>query len=451
MVAKASSPKHMSDAARLAKNAQIKATAKATRLRRRHMICQVRDLKITASHLSATQREQLARLFLEAKWLRNHIIGAEDFTPGVLKELGDQVPVVLPGGVIEQREFRVLGGQARQSILSGIVANLRTLSSLKKRGRKVGRLKFTRQVSSVDLKQSGSTHRIDRARNRVKIQNISGWMRVRGLRQLPDSSEFANAKLVQRPDGYHLMLTTYTPPAEAVGRQTQSFQPGTEVGIDMGVKTHITLSTGDKIDAMFEETDRLRRLRRKLARQKKGSANRAKTLGLIRVQAQKITRRKDDAANKIVHELLKNERVYIQDESLATWKRRSGRARGGKRLQVSVLGRVKQALVAHERVTVLDKWAATTATCVCGHKTKHDPSQRTFTCAACGYTADRDIHAARNMIRLANMATGITSTEHTGTPAEAQVRPAATMNFTFLDTTGTRPMKQEAATSSASP
>lgn len=396
----------MDDEQRLEKNARIKATLHATKQRRRSMVCQVRDLKIVSNRLNLIQQEQLSRVLLEAKWLRNAIVGAGRFDSQFLKELGNKVPVVVPEingepSYVEEREMTVLGGQIRQAVLSEVNNNRKALAALKEKGHTVGKLGFVSRVSSLNLKQYGSTHKVNWKRQRVKVANVSGWLRVRGLDQLSDSCEFANAKLVSRPDGYHLLVTTYTTPEEATGRATQPFQPGTMVGIDMGVATHLTLSDGTKINAQFEETERLRRLRAKLARQTKDSANYRKTKVLIRKEAAKISRRKDDAANKIVHELLRNEHVYMQDEQLASWKRRDTTTTGGKQLQASVLGRVKKLLSDHPRVTTLGQWEATTATCVCGVKTPHTTSQRVFTCPACGYTANRDIHAAENMIRLA--------------------------------------------------
>ncbi|WP_169240387.1 zinc ribbon domain-containing protein [Bifidobacterium olomucense] len=52
-------------------------------------------------------------------------------------------------------------------------------------------------------------------------------------------------------------------------------------------------------------------------------------------------------------------------------------------------------------VTMLDRDQPTTAWCPkCGRRTKHDTSERTFHCQWCGYEAQRDKHAARNMIIL---------------------------------------------------
>ena len=450
MTARKPHNKTMSEQDRLAKNARIKATSIATRERRKHMVVRVREIKITTNKLNARQREQLTRLFLEAKWVRNCALAAERFDVDYVRDLNGQVDVTLPGGVSETRPLLVLGGQLAQAVINELRDNLKALAAAKENGRRVGRLRFTREVASINLVQFDRTYKIDPERNRVKVANITGWMSAKGLDQIADVDEIANAKIVQRPHGYYLLLTTYTHTRPNLGRATQDFQPGTTVGIDMGVKTHVTLSDGRKFEVLFDETDRLKRLRRKLARQTKGSANYTKTKRLIRRESERITRRKNDCANKFVHELLRNEHVYFQDENITTWKTRTGYFRGGKRVQHSILGRVKAALTNHPRATMLPRSVATTATCICGTVTKHTPDLRTYTCPTCGHTEDRDIHAAKNMIRLGS-ATNPTRLGLTGTPVETDIRPAADMDFTFMPATGNQSTKQEAATSSGSP
>ncbi|MHA3724202.1 RNA-guided endonuclease InsQ/TnpB family protein [Leucobacter sp. HY1910] len=450
MVQKVAHTKHLDDAARLNKNAQIKATGKATRTRRKKMIVQVRELRLITNRLNSVQREALDRLFLEAKWVRNTALDLGIFEAGRQREVMAQARVKVPGGAFEPRQITTLGGQMAQAVIQELNNNRRSLAALKKKGRRIGRIKFAREVTSIDLKQYSSTHKIDRASGRVKIANVTGWVKVRGLHQLDQVDELANAKLVRRPNGYFLLVTCYSHPRPNSGRATQTFQPGTSVGIDMGVATHVTLSNGVKLDAMFEETDRLRRLRRKLARQVKGSANHHRTQHLIRVESAKITRRKEECATKVAHELLKNERVYFQDENLSSWRKRSGYIRGGKRVHASILGRLKMILAAHPRTVMVDRWAATTATCVCGVKTPHHVSKRMFACPSCGYREDRDIHAAQNMIRFGEGALPA-SQELTGTPVEIDVRRSAGMDFASVPGVRVRSVKQEAATSLGSP
>ena len=53
------------------------------------------------------------------------------------------------------------------------------------------------------------------------------------------------------------------------------------------------------------------------------------------------------------------------------------------------------------KVYVLESSLPTTQHCFhCGTDTKHEPFKRVFVCSCCGYEEDRDIHAAKNMIRF---------------------------------------------------
>ena len=64
----------MTDDKRLAKNNKIREKGKETRLRRASQTCFVYTVKIDESSLSKKQKEQLKMLFVEAKWLYNHIL-----------------------------------------------------------------------------------------------------------------------------------------------------------------------------------------------------------------------------------------------------------------------------------------------------------------------------------------------------------------------------------------
>ena len=441
MAKRKSKPRNLSEKDRLAKNKRIKETYKATRARRAKMECLTRKVKIDRSHLSNKQKEAITRLFLESKWLTNSCIASERFDRSYLKELGGKVQVKTPAGM-EEREFLVLGSQLARSVVDGLRSNLKALSKLKKSGRKVGRLRYRKQVTMVNFPQYGISHKINREKNRVKLAKIPGWMRVNGLDQLPEGAEFANCKLLDRPDGLFIVITCY------INKQPQDFTPGTSIGIDMGVKTHLTFSNGTKIDALVEESERAKGLRRKISRQKPGSNNRAKTMARLEKVLAKDANKKEDIANKIVHELLKNETVYYQDEPLGKWFEKQGQIKPGKRLQGSILGRVKAKLKLSPRAIMLDRYLATTATCICGHKTKHDPEQRIFVCKACGYSDDRDIHAAKNMIRL-GQSINAPATEHSRTLADKRIRPVAPMDFSSVGKTGHVWMKQEAPMPSA--
>ena len=89
---------------------------------------------------------------------------------------------------------------------------------------------------------------------------------------------------------------------------------GKEIGLDFGIKTCLTTSEGEKIDVVVEESEQLKHLQREMFRRQKGSNNRHKTINRIQREYLKLSNRKKDKANKIVHKLKAYETIVIQDE-----------------------------------------------------------------------------------------------------------------------------------------
>ena len=391
--------KILDDTARLDKNKRIAQTRKENKKRRKSMDVLVRTVKIQRNKLSSSQREKLERLFLEAKWLYNTALAHDQFDEKFRKNLNHTVEVKLPNGQIETRNLEVLGGQLQQGILARMRNNLKGLSVLKKKGRKVGNLKFISEMNSIPLKQFGKTHKV--RGGKIKIANIPGWMRVSDLDQFTDEDDFANAVLIRKGKNFFVAFTIYRGKDEHSSLATKKFTPDTTIGLDMGVSTHITFSDGSSVNAQVEESDRLKRLSRKLERQEKGSKAFVQTKELISNEHRKVVNKRNDAANKVSSWILGHEHVFMQDENIPSWRRKYSQARGSRSIQYGILGRIKAKLVDHPRVTVLKRSVATTATCICGEKTPHPLDKRTYFCPKCGYSAPRDLHAAKNMYRLA--------------------------------------------------
>lgn len=400
MAQRKSAPKSISEEARLAKNKKIKESGIATRKRRSEMVVKVYDLKIVDSSLNQEQKEAIKAIFHEAKWIRNAALAAERFDLDYIKELKGEVSVKIPDGETETRKIKHLGSQMQQSVITQLSNDRKSLSALKKNGRKIGKLKFVRNINSINLKQYGVTYDLipnsKGLMTKVRIQNIPGRLRVRGFEQLRiDSLEFANAKLVYRDDGYHLLVTTYQPRVAMIA-------PTGKIGVDMGVKNALTFDNGEVVNAIITgKRERMARLQRKLSRQVKDSNGYCKTLSKVKREYQLIDYLKNEFANQLVNNLTRDSIVFFQDEALSSWRKKDSRARGSKKIHHGVLGRVKSRLRASDRAVMLPRWVATTAWCgECGSLTKHDVDERVFLCSSCGFSDDRDTHAAKNMIVL---------------------------------------------------
>jgi putative transposase len=382
----------MDESERKAKNAKIAESYAATKAKRATQSCRVFQLKVQKNKLSASQREALSMMFVEAKWLVNAILSWSE-TGNSLSSYSTKQKTVIhldrDKNPIES-EFKYLGSQMKQSMLSQMISNIKALGELKKKGNKVGKLKYRSECKSIDLKQHGVTYSLKK--NKVHVQGIPGWFRVSGTEQFLDKGyEIANAKLLNTPKGYFLAVSCYRDSNKEPKPTKEE-----DLGIDLGCETAVTLSDGRKFKAKVKETDRLKRLQKKLARQVKRSGGWRRTKRLIGVEYQKITDRKDDLANKIIHEIKQYQHVYMQDELLNKWKSNGH----GKAVQYSVLGRVKSK-VKKFAANVLSASEPTTKLCYnCGQLHDMPVSKRVYECNCGLHPEDRDVHSAKNMIYI---------------------------------------------------
>lgn len=398
----------MEDEARKAKNKVIASTMRATYAKRRGQACRVFTCKIQDNKLSRDQRTDLKMIFVEGKWLYNAILAYGDKEGHSISDYDTKSTEVIhkdKDGNDITSTYSYLPQSLRQTIHSGIKSSLRMLAARKKKGYKVGALKFISSLDSVDYKQFGVTHKI-LGKNRVKLQGVKGVLKVNGMDQFygnPDI-EIANAKLLNKPDGYYIAFTTWID-SDKIIRKPKN---GKIVGVDFGIGTSFTTSEGEKIQAAVREQERIKRLQRKLEKQTKGSRRWWRTVNLLGIEYQKLTNRKNDLANKIIAAFTANTITVIQDEMLQHWQK----GLFGKQVQHSVLGRVKVGLKDREDVAVLCRSLPTTKLCTgCGKLNDMPLDMRIYACA-CGIPEqDRDVHAARNMVWLYEHNVGVGRTE----------------------------------------
>ena len=242
----------MDQEAHLAKSKAIAETLKATKAKRKTQICKVREMKVIKNKLSKEQAEHLRLLFLEAKWFYNYMLA----NPSLRNDIGAKLKVVsvkLPDGTFEQRELKHLSGQMKQSIASNINQSIKTLAKLKAKGvQQPGALKFKSQLTTIELKQYGGTHRINRELNQIFIQCLKTGLKVKGLEQLDEleaiygSVDIASAQIMDRPDGIFFKIVCYV--IDNKEREQEC------VGIDMGLGKHITMSNNLSFRFRVDET-----------------------------------------------------------------------------------------------------------------------------------------------------------------------------------------------------
>ena len=377
------------------KNMIIKEKGRNTRLKRRSQTCRTFKFKINRSSLKREQLESLKMFFVETKrvynYLLNKVNNGDDLFSFDYKNLYNITYLDKDKNIIEYK-ISYIGSSILQDQVRLMKEAIKSLSTKKKRGGKVGRLRFKSECNSIRLLQYGITHQL--RGSKFKIQGIKDPIRVTGLKQLSKYKDidYTTAHLFYDGVDYYVLLTCFT------DKEEKSLKDEI-IGVDMGCLTTITLSNGLKMKVSVEESERLKRLQRILERKTKRSNNWYKVRYKIRKEYNRMNNKKEDASNKIVSELLKYKTVVIQDELLSQWHQNE---KCSTTVQHSILGRIKSKLQRHkDQVCVLESSLPTTQHCFhCGTDTKHDPSKRVFVCSSCGYEEDRDIHAAKNMIQF---------------------------------------------------
>ncbi len=180
-------------------------------------------------------------------------------------------------------------------------------------------------------------------------------------------------------------------------------------GVDLGVSSLATMSDGSAVigpKALRSNLARLRRLSRSLSRKVKGSANRRKAKARIARLHARIGDMRKDALHKLTTGLVERFTVIgIEDLNV-----RGMMANGRLARSIADMGfhefrrQLEYKAAMHgSRIVVADRWHPSSKTCsACGVVVETLPlAVREWECAACGTHHDRDVNAAKNLMKIA--------------------------------------------------
>lgn len=190
------------------------------------------------------------------------------------------------------------------------------------------------------------------------------------------------------------------------------------IGIDLGIKTFATLSTGEKISNpkfLNRSQSRLKTLQRRASRTVKGS-NRSKAAYLkVAKQYEKISNQRADFLHKLSKKLVvENQYIAIEDLNV------SGMLKNHK-LANCIQDASWSKFV--EMLTYKSEWYGTTLAkigrfepstkkCDCGYiNNLLTLNERMWVCPECGQIHDRDIHAAKNILAFSGWQPAIVDAE----------------------------------------
>ncbi|PPT07219.1 Mobile element protein [Geitlerinema sp. FC II] len=176
------------------------------------------------------------------------------------------------------------------------------------------------------------------------------------------------------------------------------------VGIDLGLKTFAVTSDGQEFSSpSYRQPDRkIRKLQRKLARQKKGSKRRDKTRIRIAKRHNRIADTRSDFLHKLSTKMVsENQTIVLEDLNLSGMVKNRKLARAISQqgwYEFRSLCKAKSEKFGRSFRTI-SRWEPTSQICsVCGFRWgKLDLSVRSVKCLNCGSEHDRDVNAAKNI------------------------------------------------------
>ena len=255
--------------------------------------------------------------------------------------------------------------------------------------------------------------------NRYPLSKKLGSVRIRRRDRFRYPLESLSSWTVKRENGVYYLVLLFN-----VDVQPKPQVDG-QVGIDVGVKDFLTLSTGEKInypDRLRQLEEKVRWERRKLSRRVKGSSNYYKQKASVVKAYAKVRHYRENFQHQLSHRLIEDNQ-FIGMETLAVRNMarkvkkkpdengeptRNGHA-SKRAMNRSILRNGWSSFVDklaykaqwYGRMFVqVDRFYPSSRLCNgCGHK--YDGlllSEREWVCESCGASHDRDVNAALNIL-----------------------------------------------------
>uniref|UniRef100_UPI003F49463E RNA-guided endonuclease InsQ/TnpB family protein n=1 Tax=Cupriavidus yeoncheonensis TaxID=1462994 RepID=UPI003F49463E len=263
--------------------------------------------------------------------------------------------------------------------------------------------------------------------SRIRIPNL-GWVRMRET--LRFAGKIMSATVSRVADRWFVSIAVDSPDSSHLPKAENQGA----VGVDLGVSTLATLSTGEKVTGPKAHTallQRLRRLSRSLSRKQKGSANRSKAKARLAKLHARIAAMRSDALHQLTTDLTRRfHTIGIEDLNVSGMLGNRPLARSIADMSFFEFRRQLEykAAMRGGQVVVADRFFASSKTCsACGHKLDELAlSIRQWSCPACGTTHDRDVNAATNLKFMAVSPTvSACGEEGAGRRRKTAVKPAS--------------------------
>ena len=295
--------------------------------------------------------------------------------------------------VRELEEFSQFDLQCQRTIYNRLYKSFQSFFRRLRQGETPGFPRFkgkNRNVKSLETSQFN-----------IKTQGKYNLIKIKGIGKFRFKGN-ANGKVKM----IRIVKTPIRVKVQLVQEIDKRIKPKHEepLGIDMGVKTRMVLSNGVFIGKQTRKLDKVKQIQQQISKCIKGSNNRKKLKTKLAKEWQRINEREHGKLHEITTDLVKNQsnKFVLEDldiQGMMKWKNlnRSIMEQTWNKFKHQLTYKAENAGGWVKKVNPKN----TTQRCSrCGHVplTKLSLNDRIYVCEVCGFTLDRDLNAARNIL-----------------------------------------------------
>jgi putative transposase len=329
-------------------------------------------------------------------WLYNRLLEeckkAKDAgKPLRMYDCQDMIPVL-------KKEYPALNGvysKALQMVNITLWANIRGLAGLRKRGRKIGHIRYKGKGWYKTLNYNQSGFRIEG--DMLSLSKI-GMVRMELHRPVDGK---VKGVIIKHGDGKWYAVVQMECPAKRLPDN------GAVVGIDVGLSNFTVDSDGNGLEnphSLGRSLEKIKIAQKMLSRKQKGSNNREKAKRRFSMLHEKVNNQRNDFLHKVSRYYVNNYGTICVEDLDVKGLIEKGHSKGLHRnIQDAAwsrfLGMIGYKAESAGRKVIKVKARGTTQQCSrCGNIVKKTLKDRVHDCSVCGFVADRDYNAACNIL-----------------------------------------------------